>query len=133
MSEVTENVEATENVVAKMTLAHKAVGISKEASLALLVDANPKRPGSSAFDRFEGYFKEGTDTVQKALDNGLTMGDIKYDLIHKFIEVDGASVEEYEVSARGTRAKKSSNVDEDLMNTGETVGILSDDDEDVLN
>ena len=130
---MSEEVAVTEEVVAKTSIAHKAVGIAKEASLKLLVESNPKRPGSSAFDRFEGYFKEGSDTVQGALDNGLTMGDVKYDLIHSFIDVDGASVEEYEVTARGTRAKKSSNVDEDLMGVGDSVGILSNDDEDVLN
>jgi len=71
------------------------------------------------------------NTVQDALDNGLTMGDIKYDLIHGFIEVDGASVEEYTVTIRGARGTKKA-VDEDLMNTGESAGMLVDDDEDVL-
>lgn len=123
--------EATSVEEAKApTLARKAVGISKEAVLTMLVETNPKRPGSSAYDRFEGYFKDCV-TVQDALDNGVTMGDIKYDLIHSFIAVEGAYVEEYEVTARGPRAKKSG-VDEDLMEAGDSAGILVEDDEDVL-
>lgn len=121
----------TEETEAKKGTARKAVGIKKEAPIKVLVEANPKRPGSSAYDRFEGYFKEGIVTVQDALDAGLTIGDIKYDLIHSFIEVEGAEVEEYEVTARGPRSKKSS-VDEDLMESGESISMLSDDEEDVL-
>lgn len=85
--------------------AYKVSGISKEASLSLLVDGNPKRPGSSSYDRFEGYFKPDVNTVEKAIEAGLTMGDIKYDILHKFIKVVGAKVEEYTVTPRGPRAK----------------------------
>lgn len=117
----------------KQGIARKAVGISKDAKLTLMVEANPKRPGRAAYDRFEGYFKEGVETVQDALDAGLTLGDIKYDLIHGFIEVDGAIVEEYTTTKRGPRAKKSGSVTEELMESGDSVGLLSDDvEEDVL-
>ncbi len=130
MSENENEAVETETEVKQPGVAKKAVGITKDAAIVLVADANPKRPGSSAYDRFEGYFKP-MNTVQDALDNGLTMGDIKYDLIHGFIEVDGASVEEYTVTIRGARGTKKA-VDEDLMNTGESAGMLVDDDEDVL-
>lgn len=128
-----ENVGVQTEDDGKKGIARKAVGISKEAKLTLMVDANPKRPGRAAYDRFEGYFKEGVETVQDALDAGLTLGDIKYDLIHGFIDVEGAIVEEYETTKRGPRSKKSGGVDENLMESGESVGLLSDDvEEDVL-
>ena len=85
-------------------MAKKAVGVTASAELVVVVDHNPKREGKSAWERFNGYLTNPRPaTVQEALDNGLTMGDIKYDLIHGYIEVDGASVEEYEVTARGPR------------------------------
>ena len=82
----------------------KATGITKDATLSVLVDANPKRQGSAAYDRFEGYLTSpAPSTVQEALDNGLTMGDINYDFIAGSIEVEGASVEEYTPTPRGPR------------------------------
>lgn len=85
-------------------MAKKAVGVTQEAALTVLVDSNPKREGSSAYDRFEGYLADPAPaTVAEAIANGLTMGDIKYDLIHGSIEVEGASVEEYEITPRGPR------------------------------
>jgi hypothetical protein len=101
--------------------ATRVTGISKEAALKVLATNNPKRAGSSAYDRFEGYFKDGIETVNDALDAGLTMGDIKYDIAHGFIEVDGAVVEEYIPSTRGPRGS-SGEVDapEELMEEGES-------------
>lgn len=131
---MSDEVEVTteEAAAEKKSIARKVTGISKEATLVVKVEANPKRPGSSAYDRFDGYFKEGVDTVQKALDAGLTMGDIKYDSIHGFIEVEGAEITEYEVSARGPRAKKAGSVGDDLLESGDSVGLLSNEEDDVL-
>jgi ADP-ribose pyrophosphatase YjhB (NUDIX family) len=107
-------VEAEETVEeAAPRMAKKVTGIEKDAGLTVLVDSNPKRAGSASYDRFEGYLGDTTPTtVQEALDAGLTMGDIKYDLIHGSIEVEGAEVVEYEVSPRGPRPAK--DTDEDL-------------------
>jgi len=81
--------------------AKRVNGITKEAKLTVLTQVNPKREGSQAFDRFEGYFKLETGaTVQDALDAGLTIGDVRYDVIHGSIAVEGATVEEYEVTPR---------------------------------
>lgn len=85
-------------------LAKRVLGITKEAAITVLVEANPKRESSASYARFEGYLTDPRPaTVQAALDNGLTMGDIKFDTIHGFISVEGAEVEEYEVNPRGPR------------------------------
>lgn len=121
-----EQVEGEETNGAPRT-AKKVTGLSKDATLKVLVESNPKRPGGASYDRFEGYFGEGITTVQDALDAGLTMGDIKYDIVHGFIEVEGVDVEEYTVTARGPRAKKEG--DPDLESeTGE--GLLESEDDD---
>jgi len=107
--------EETEDTGPKM--AKKAVGVTQDAALTVLADSNPKREGSSAYDRFEGYLANpAPKTVKEALDNGLTMGDIKYDLIHGSIEVEGASVEEYEITPRGPRDSADAEVEEDDAN-----------------
>lgn len=47
---------------------------------------NPKKEGSQAHKRFQGYFKlEGDCVVQDALDLGLRMDDIRHDSAHGFI------------------------------------------------
>lgn len=113
MSKKDEIVNETEEEVGPRT-AKRAVGITKEAALTVLVENNVKRPGSAAYDRFEGYLTTPPPaTVQAALDNGLTIGDIKFDLIHGSIEVEGASVEEYEVTARGPRTPKEEGEEEE--------------------
>lgn len=84
--------------------AKKVTGVTKEAKLTVLAESNPKRGGSDSFNRFEGYLTTPPpSTVEEAIGNGLTMGDIKYDIIHGFIKVEGASVEEYTVNPRGPR------------------------------
>lgn len=85
--------------------AKRAVGIERDSIVKVLATENPKREESQAWERFQNYFSlpEGS-TVQQAIDAGLTMGDIKYDVIHGYIDVDGAEVEEYEVSPRGSRS-----------------------------
>lgn len=95
--------EVTENAV---KMAKKVNNITKEAALTVLVESNPKRPSSSAYTRFQGYLTDPRPTtVEQALANGLTIGDIKFDVIHGFISVAGAEVEEYEVKERGPRTK----------------------------
>lgn len=86
-------------------MAKRAVGIERDSVVKVIATENPKREESQAWERFQNYFTlpEGS-TVQQAIDAGLTMGDIKYDVIHGYIEVDGASVEEYEVTPRGSRS-----------------------------
>lgn len=51
----------------------------------LLVTANPKRAGSAAHARFQGYF--GAKTVGAALAAGVTRKDIQWDQKHGFIEL----------------------------------------------
>lgn len=74
----------------------KAINVTKDAELIVNVTDNPKREGSASHTRYEGYLTNPPPaTVQEALDNGLTMGDINYDFIHDNIFIDGASKEEY--------------------------------------
>lgn len=110
MSEVEDTVEDTGPKMAK-----KATGIESSAALSVLATENPKREESQAWERFQGYFTlSGDATVQNALDAGLTMGDIKYDFIHGYIEVDGATVEEYEVTPRGAKSDDDEGEDEEV-------------------
>lgn len=131
MSESTD-VHPTPPVTAtKVRLAKKVSGINKTAALKMLVDHNPKRAGGASALRFEAYFtknEDGTpaiDSVEKALAVGLTMGDIKYDIAHNFIQVEGVDVCEYEVTTRGARGPSSprSPIDPDLAPTS-TEGLL---------
>lgn len=104
----TENADIVEtaDVEVKARTAKKVTGVSKDAKLTVLAESNPKRSGSDSFNRFEGYLTTPPpQTVEEALANGLTMGDIKYDIIHGFISVEGADVEEYTVNPRGPRSK----------------------------
>jgi hypothetical protein len=118
---MTEEVAAVEDTEAKAKVAKRVKGIDKNAALTVLAESNPKRAGSSAYDRFEGYFKDGIATVQDALDAGLTMGDIKYDVTHGFIEVEGAEVEEYTPSVRGPRGSSDEpDAPDALMDEGES-------------
>lgn len=95
--------EATEQQGPKT--AKRVEGISQESKLTVIATTNPKREGSQSFDRFEGYFNLPEEaTVKDALDAGLTMGDIRYDIIHGSIAVEGAEVTEYEVTPRGEKA-----------------------------
>jgi len=97
-----ENEVATEEVAEEKVVTKKKVtGVTREATIEVLTETNPKREGSNAYDRFEGYLaEEAPTTVAEALDNGLTMGDIHYDFIHGFISVEGAEVIEYTPTKR---------------------------------
>ena len=110
MSE-TATAEVFEDDIAETTeagprMAKKVVGIEKEAHLEVLVDDNPKRPGSAAHTRFQLYLDEKPSTVQEALDAGITIGDLKNDSIKGYIKIDGTEVVEYEVKPKGPRKPK---------------------------
>ncbi len=100
MSEENEvEVTATEPKAKK-----KVNGVTNEAALTILVEGNPKRAGSASYDRFEGYLTDPRPTtVAEALENGLSIGDIHYDVIHGSIEVEGATVEEYMPTPRAPK------------------------------
>jgi hypothetical protein len=53
-----------------------------------LVDANPKRPGSKSWYRFESYFKARPLTVRQMLDAGAIPEDVRWDYGHRFIALD---------------------------------------------
>jgi hypothetical protein len=53
-----------------------------------LVDANPKRPGSKSWYRFEAYLKERPMTVGQMLDAGASNEDVRWDVGHRFIALD---------------------------------------------
>jgi hypothetical protein len=53
-----------------------------------LVDANPKRPGSKSWGRFEAYFKARPFTVRQMLDAGASNEDVRWDFGHRFIALD---------------------------------------------
>lgn len=50
-----------------------------------LVTENPKRPGTTAFDRFTPYISGMT--VEQALAAGVKRGDIRWDVAHGYIEL----------------------------------------------
>jgi hypothetical protein len=58
---------------------------SRLQTIKMLVDDNPKRRESKSWYRFALY-QEG-DTVDRAIERGLTAGDIKYDVAHGYIEL----------------------------------------------
>lgn len=86
-------------------MAKKVNGITKEAALEVLVEENPKRAGSKAYDVFAIYLETNPTNVQEALDAGIGMDHLKYDFMHGSINIEGAEVEEYEVKPRGPRAE----------------------------
>jgi hypothetical protein len=55
-----------------------------------LVDANPKRPGSKSWYRFDAYLKARPMTVRQMLDAGATNEDVRWDFAHRFIALDPA-------------------------------------------
>jgi len=54
-------------------------------SLIVTVKANPKKPGTKAYDRFAGYMKRGVQTVGDAIKAGVRMDDIRHDARKGFI------------------------------------------------
>lgn len=104
--EAVQNIEAEEVEVAEVApkMKKRVINVTKDAALTILAESNPKRADSASFDRFEGYMTNpAPTTVAEALENGLTMGDIHYDIIHGSISVEGAEVDEYMPKPRGPR------------------------------
>lgn len=65
--------------------------------LLLNIDHNPKKKGSMSYDRFQGYFKDGVETIGDAFAAGLRQDDIRHDSAHGFILL-GDAVAEFEAS-----------------------------------
>ena len=62
--------------------------IDPSTKLSLLVKENPKREGSAGYERFQaGYIDSKAKTVQAALDAGVTLADIAYDVKKEFIKL----------------------------------------------
>lgn len=55
--------------------------------LTMLPIANPKKPGTMSYDRFQGYFTPGIETVGDAFAAGLRMDDIRHDSNKGFIKL----------------------------------------------
>lgn len=60
-------------------------GMDKTATINILVEANPKKPSSASYARFDLY-QDGM-SVAEALEAGITTADIKYDIAKGFISV----------------------------------------------
>lgn len=61
-------------------------GFPLSGKITLLVDKNPKRPGSAAYDRFAQY--ESGMTVGTALEAGVLPEDLRWDTKHSFIKIE---------------------------------------------
>jgi len=96
----------TEEKAVKSTTRKKVEGVTKDSIVTVLADSNPKRPSSAAYTRFQAYLdnKDTIKTVADCLSHDLTMGDVHYDFIHGSIEIEGATVIEYEPKSRGPRS-----------------------------
>ncbi len=120
-AEVVEVEEKEETQEKEPKLRKKATGISKDAAITVVAVANPKRAGSAAYDRFEGYLSDPAPaTVQEALDAGLTMGDISYDFIHGSITVDGAEIVEYTPKKRAPKSDDGEEGSDEVVTEDET-------------
>lgn len=105
--------EDNEVVATEPKMKKKVNGVSNDSALTVLVEGNPKRAGSASFDRFEGYLTDPKPTtVAEALENGLSIGDIHYDIIHGSIEVAGAEIEEYMPTPRAPKEDSDEGSDE---------------------
>jgi hypothetical protein len=83
-------------------------GLEDTCKITVLAEANPKREGSKAWDKFESYIAlaaKGEFTVADYIAEGHAKIDLRYDLCASFIAIEGATVEEYEVTPRGEKAE----------------------------
>ena len=62
-------------------------GLEAGSKLTVLVEGNPKRAGSKAYERFKLY--SDVDTVGEFLRLGGTTADLHYDTQHGFISIEG--------------------------------------------
>ena len=66
----------------------RAPTLADDSKITLLVKENPKREGSAGYERFQaGYIDSKAKTVQQALDAGVTLADIAYDVKKEFIKL----------------------------------------------
>ena len=98
--------------VAEATVAEKALnkigtkgltGVPLSAKITLLVERNPKRPGSAAEKKFAQY--ETGITQADFLERGGTTPDLAYDSAHGFISVEGYTPKKI-VGPKEPRVKK---------------------------
>lgn len=69
----------------------------------LVIDHNPKKPGSASHERFQGYFlceQKYPDgyTIKDAFNEGVRSDDIRHDSEHGFILVGDEAIEAWEAS-----------------------------------
>lgn len=101
--EVTETVEETGPKMSKRVL-----GMEDTCKITVISEGNPKREGSKAHEKFETYLalaEKGDFTVADYLAEGHAKIDLRYDFCAGFIDIEGAEVEEYEVTPRGEKAE----------------------------
>ena len=79
-----KNVEVVEGEVTKRG-PKGSRSFPKDAVINILVDANPKKPSSASYARFELY--EDGMTVAEASEAGIKPADLKYDLDKGFISI----------------------------------------------
>ena len=102
----------------KPRIAKRVLNLSKEALITDLAEANPKREGSKAWDTFQLYYNLPENaTIQMALDAGISMADIHYNIIHNFMTVAGTEVDEY---TPGTRRGRQASAEIAVDSTEET-------------
>lgn len=65
------------------TFAPSSVAEDTSKKIKVLVDENPKREGSESAKRF-AFYKNGM-TIAAALEKGVTVGDIRWDVKHEYI------------------------------------------------
>jgi hypothetical protein len=70
---------------AKKAKPAKKLPFPETAKIKILVDENPKRPGSKGAARFDQY-RNGM-TVAAALEAGITAKDLVWDVDHKFVSI----------------------------------------------
>lgn len=84
-----------------------AIALPKGATVAVLVQDNPKKAGSGAYNRFACYMRlqasKGAHgyTVADVLDAGVQPSDLRYNLRHGYIEVQGVAVDGSAIKVQG--------------------------------
>jgi hypothetical protein len=64
--------------------------------LKVVAPSNPKKKGTMSYERFQGYYAEGIETIQDAFDAGLRQDDIRHDADKGFIVLGDAALPEPE-------------------------------------
>lgn len=77
--------DVQKTIASNIKAAKGNVKFTEDQKIKVLVDENPKRKGSSAFDKFKKY-KDGM-TVAQYLEKGGTRSALRYDTEHEFISI----------------------------------------------